>query len=67
MEDNALGLALRKWRKAKGLSQSALAHKVKITKSYVSNLENGERRPSLDVLGRLATALGVEPATLLLS
>jgi transcriptional regulator with XRE-family HTH domain len=53
-------------RKARGLSQVALAKKTKVTHAYVSLLEGGKKRnPSLSVLQRLAKALGV-PVTELL-
>jgi transcriptional regulator with XRE-family HTH domain len=35
-------------------------------RSYLSDLERGTRNPSVRALGRLAKALGVEPADLLI-
>ena len=52
-------------REAKGLTQSALAKKVKISVSYVSMLERGLRVPPLETLEALAKALGVPPLDLL--
>jgi transcriptional regulator with XRE-family HTH domain len=52
-------------REAKMLSQVALAKKAKISVSYVSMLERGERVPPLDTLESLAKALGVPPLDLL--
>lgn len=53
-------------RAAKGLTQRALARKAKVAPGYIGLLESGVRRnPSLEVLRRLATALGV-PVTELL-
>jgi transcriptional regulator with XRE-family HTH domain len=48
-----------------GLSQSALARAVDTSQSAISQIENGERQPSFDMLRRLAKALGVSPAHLL--
>ena len=48
------------------MTQAALAKKARLTESYVSQLLKGKRKnPSLDVLKRLARALGV-PVTELL-
>ena len=52
-------------RKAKNLSQTALAKKSKISVSYVSMLERGARVPPLDTLEVIAKALGVPPLNLL--
>ena len=52
-------------RKAKKLSQSALAKKSKVSVSYVSMLERGARVPPLDTLEVIAKALGVPPLDLL--
>jgi len=57
---------LRVAREAKGWTQDELARKAKLTKPYISQLENGVRKnPSLPALQRLAKALGV-PVTELL-
>ncbi len=52
-------------REAKKLTQVALAKKAKLSVSYVSMLERGERVPPLDTLEALAKALGVPPLDLL--
>lgn len=55
---------LRRLRQAQGLSQEELADRAQITANYVSSLEREEYAASVDVLERLADALGVEPAAL---
>jgi transcriptional regulator with XRE-family HTH domain len=53
-------------RQEKGLSQKALAEQVGVTDAYIAMLETGKRKnPSLDILKKLAKALGV-PVTELL-
>jgi transcriptional regulator with XRE-family HTH domain len=53
-------------RKAKGMTQVELAAKAKVTQAYLAQLEAGTRKnPSLEILNRLAKALGV-PVTELL-
>jgi transcriptional regulator with XRE-family HTH domain len=56
---------LRRLRHAKGLSQDDLAYEAKVSRSYLSQLEKGTFYASLMIVGRLAEALGVEPAELL--
>lgn len=56
---------LKALRQAKGLSQEELAHRADIDRTYISSLERCVYGVSIDVLGRLATVLNVEPADLL--
>jgi transcriptional regulator with XRE-family HTH domain len=56
---------LRRIRNAKGVSQDDLAFEANVSRSYLSQLEKGVFYASLNVVGRLAEALGVEPAELL--
>jgi transcriptional regulator with XRE-family HTH domain len=60
-----LGQNVRRYRKLKGLTQEQLAHRAEMERSYVSDLERGERNPSVRALGRLAEALEIEPKLLL--
>jgi transcriptional regulator with XRE-family HTH domain len=56
---------LRRLRHEKGLSQDDLAYEAEVSRSYLSQLEKGAYYASLKIVGRLAEALGVEPAELL--
>lgn len=56
---------LRIYRQQRGLSQEELAHKAEIDRTYVSALERCVYGVSIDVLDRIAVALGVEAADLL--
>jgi transcriptional regulator with XRE-family HTH domain len=56
---------IRALRAKRELSQQEVAQKAKISVSYVSMLERGERTPPLDTLETLAKALGVQPLDLL--
>jgi transcriptional regulator with XRE-family HTH domain len=60
-----LGRNVRAARLARGLSQEQLAFEAEMKRSYLSDLERGNRNPSVRALGRLAEALGVEPPELL--
>ena len=57
---------VRHHRKLKGMTQEQLAHEVGMERGYISDLERGQRNPTVRALGRLAEALGVEPHLLLL-
>jgi transcriptional regulator with XRE-family HTH domain len=56
---------LRRLRHAKGLSQDDLAYEAEISRSYLSQIEKGTFFASLKIVGKLATALEIEPAELL--
>lgn len=57
---------LKKHRKAAGLSQEALANAADVERAYVSLLERRLSGPTIDMLAKLANAIGVEPHQLLL-
>ena len=66
MSPRKIGRMLKTLREAQGLNQVELAKKAKVTTAYVSQLEAGKKKnPSLDVLQKLAKALGVPVAELL--
>lgn len=67
MEDVRQRLArnLQRRRRAKGLSQEGFAHEAGVHRTYVSDLERGARNPTIDVIDRLARALGVTMGDLL--
>lgn len=53
------GLALRQWRRDRGVSQLALATQVATTSRHLSFLETGRSRPSRQMVLRLGEALGL--------
>ena len=55
----AFGAALRKFRTAAGHSQEALAELAGIHRTYVGDVERGERNVSIVNMGRFAAALDV--------
>jgi putative transcriptional regulator len=59
------GQAVRRHRKALGLSQDALARRAGCERQSVNRVENGAYSPSLDRCYRLADALGVRLEELL--
>lgn len=55
---------LKKYRKAKGLSQKELAESVGVSESFISQLENSKKMPSFEVALKLAEVLDCESADL---
>jgi len=55
---NNLASKLRLMRTAQNLSQNQLASAVGITQPFLSDIESGKRRPSLEVLEKLCDVLG---------
>lgn len=54
-----LGMRIAYLRKTHKWSQEELSFRSKINKNYLSDLENGKRNPSLEVLERLASAFEI--------
>lgn len=60
-----IGKTIRKLRIDRDLSQQELAKSAALTSSFLSLVENDRRRPSLLVIKKLATALGVPEEVLI--
>lgn len=60
-----LGTAIRAARKAKGLSQEALAELADIDRSYMGGIERGEHNIAIMNLLKIANALGIKTSSLL--
>ena len=60
-----IGGRIRLYRKQSGLTQEQLASKINVTKSRVSNWEQGINRPDADILADICRALNVSPSDLL--
>jgi transcriptional regulator with XRE-family HTH domain len=54
-----VGLRIRQLRKEQELSQEALGYKAEVDRTYVTDVENGRRNVSVEILERLIKALGV--------
>ena len=60
-----LGEIIRKYRKAKGLTQEQLAERAGSHWTYISEIENGHRNPGVDVLRRIAGGLEISLSKLI--
>lgn len=55
-----LACEIRQSRRRLGLSQEALALQAEVDRTYVSQLERGVANPSILILHRISTVLGME-------
>lgn len=65
MDYYLIGQRIRKYRKAKGLSQEQLAERAGISVPHMSHIETGNTKLSLPVLVEIAAALEVQTDDLL--
>ena len=54
-----VGLNMRRFRKARRLSQEALAFECGLHRTYISGVERGIRNPTVVILEKIATALEI--------
>ena len=60
-----LATNLRKLRQEREFSQEAFADEAGLHRTYISDLERGARNPTIEVVDRIAKALGVSIGELL--
>ncbi|MCK5873837.1 MAG: helix-turn-helix transcriptional regulator [Alcanivoracaceae bacterium] len=60
-----IGMAIRKCRKAKGLTLADVKDGTNLSQSYLSLIEKNERTPNLDVIESISKAIGVPVSVLL--
>jgi transcriptional regulator with XRE-family HTH domain len=65
-QKKSLGKILKDRRIELGLTQRMLADQVGIKPSHIAYIESGRRRPSLSLLERMATVLGLDRRELFL-
>lgn len=63
--NTAFSRRLRRLRTGAHLSQETLASRSSLSRTSITNIEKGRQHVSLDVLYRLADAMGIEPSALL--
>lgn len=61
----ALGRSIRDLRQKAGWTQQQLAQATRLTRAYIVSVEGGKQNVSIDVVIRVANALGVAPEHLL--
>ncbi len=58
-ESEKLGNNLKRIRTAKNISQGDIARELEVSRSFISNIENGKTNPTLATITKLAKAVGV--------
>ena len=61
------GKAIRRRRRELDLSQEELAERAELHRTYVSDIERGDRNPSLENIEKLAKALNIKVSALFIS
>jgi transcriptional regulator with XRE-family HTH domain len=61
----AFGIAIRKLRLSKGLTQEQLGFEADLRRTFISSLELGEKKPSLTTIYQLAKALDIPMSKLM--
>ncbi|MFH1080483.1 MAG: helix-turn-helix transcriptional regulator [Pseudomonadota bacterium] len=56
----SLGRRIRSLRTVKGWTQQELGHQADVNYKFIGEIERGQQNPSLNVLGKIAIALGIE-------
>lgn len=57
-EKKDIGERIRSMRKGAGLTQDELAERCGMKQQYIQYLETGKRKPGIEVLEKIAAALG---------
>jgi len=60
-----LGQNMKRIRKVKQMTQGDICRKLGVDRSYISNVESGNKNPTLSTITKLAKALGVSVDELL--
>lgn len=60
-----IGKRIKQYRTEKGISQEALSDMININYRHISNIENGRRYPSLEIIVAFANAFDVSADDLL--
>lgn len=55
----AFGQAIRKFRTNKGISQEKFANMCNLHRTYISDIERGQRNVSLENIDKMAIALSI--------
>ncbi len=64
-ESAKLGKNLKRIRTEKGITQGDIVRNLGVSRSFISNIENGKTNPTLSTITSIAKALGVSSDELL--
>jgi len=60
-----IGARIKSVRKSRGITQGVLAERLEVSIGYVSQVERGITKISLDLLGEIASVLGCDISSLI--
>lgn len=63
--EEEFGVVLRKYRSKTGLSQEGLALKCGLDRTYISLLERGKRKPTINTVFAIAKIINVKPSQMI--
>ena len=66
LDSQIVGKAIAYFRKEKGVSQEVLSGLADIGRSHLSAIERGERKPTLETLYRICSALEIKMSTVVM-
>jgi len=64
-ESEKLGSNLKRIRNQKGISQGDIGRELKVSRGFISTIENGKTNPTLSTISKLAKVLGISSDELL--
>jgi transcriptional regulator with XRE-family HTH domain len=59
-----LSYNLKRLRKKRNLKQTDLAEKVGVSSTFIANIEQGKRKPSMEIIQKIVNALQIKPKEL---
>lgn len=62
MQENHIGIVIKKIRNEKNISQVQLADASSLDRTYISMIERGIKQPTITTLFKIAKALQVSPS-----
>lgn len=63
--EQAFGITLRRFRQKLSLSQEKLAHLSNLDRTFISLLERGKRKPTLNTIVVISKSLNLKPHKLI--
>ena len=60
-DKQAVGQAIRRLRKERGLSQEVVSSFASLARSHLAMIDNGDKQPNFETIWRLANAFGLYP------
>lgn len=66
LDPRIVGEVISEFRKKKGISQEVLSGLADIGRTHLSAIERGERKPTLETLYRISTAMDIKMSDIII-